>query len=403
MREKAMRVLGIAVVLLAVPATFAQEEHAAKAPPKKKFGSSMPFERLGDDGRLHIAYVEQTESATTIRYRQMFGGAPVESVISAPGDKPSHWVESPPIIEVMHDGTIHVLYTVRVPAAPGADYPIELRLATSSDSGRTWAPHRVVGDPEVRVYRACAAMREDAQGRLVLSWLEGHPGQNAIGVKTAIMRDGNIEYAFVDEMTCECCATELVRTADGAMWLAYRDKDEMNVRDMFLMRMAAGEDRFGPPTRISRDKWVVNGCPETGPRFALTGEDAVWVAWFSGNPRGIYASRATLAAPQFEPREIVQGTDDHVSNVMHPAIATPPDGRLLVIYQCRRDGIDRIEGRVREASGWGEPIELGPKCEYPRIAANGRKAYLVYTAVTDTDKLISVRDLTELEIGRAHV
>jgi hypothetical protein len=252
-----------------------------------------------------------------------------------------------------------------------------------------------MGDESVSVYRGCAAMREDAQGDLVLSWLEGRPGQAAVGVKAALMRDGKFEHTFAVEKACECCGTELIFASDGTMWLAYRGVDSVNVRDMFLTRMTPGAARFGPPARISRDRWFIPGCPDTGPRFTLSGEDTVWVAWYSGNPRGVYASRAATAKPQFAARELVQGTDDHVSSMAHPAIVTLPDGRVLVAYECKRDSVDRMEGRAREGTGWGEPIALGGKGEYPRIAANGQKAYLVYTAVGDGQKSIVVRDLAD--------
>jgi hypothetical protein len=380
-----------------IATSYAQENVPATPAPKPKPGPSMPFVRLTDNGELHMAYVDEKDGVKTVRYRRTFGDAPLESAVSAPGDKFSHFAESPPVVEVMRDGTVHVLYTVRVKAEPGGDaYPIELRLATSADGGRTWKPYQVMGDVAVRVYRACASMREDAQGNLVLSWLEGHPGLAAIGVKSAVIHEGKIDAAWVNEKVCECCGTELSLANDGTMWLAYRGVDSMNVRDMFLARMTPGALRFGPSTQISSDRWVVAGCPEMGPRIAWSGKETAWVAWFVGEPRGIYAARTTGAAPHFEPRELVQGVDDRAPKMAQPAIGTLPDGRVLVAYRCNRDGALSFEGRLREAAGWGEPIALGGPGEYLRIASNGKKAYLVYTAIGDTSKSIVVRDLAEL-------
>ena len=242
-------------------------------------------------------------------------------------------------------------------------------------------------------------MREDANGALVLSWLEAVPASGTVGVRTATRKGDSFDFVMYDDKACECCATELLRARDGTMWLGYRDVDTSNVRDMYLARMTPEADRFGPAARISRDRWVVPGCPDTGPRFALAPEDAVWAAWYSGNPRGIYAARANVTAPQFAARELVQGADDHVSSLAHPAIGTLPDGRPVVAYECKRDEVDRLEGRVRGGSGWGETIQLGDKGEYPRIATNGKETYLVYTAITDGGKSIAVRDLAEIIPG----
>lgn len=389
-------------VLLSASVCVAQDhDHHAHAAPKAVPGESMPFARLTDDGRLHLVFVADDGNAKRVVYRQMFGDAPVESAISAPEEKLSHWPESPPKVEVTRDGVIHVLYTVRASAQVGEGAPVELRYSFSTDGGNTWAAPAIVGDPQAALYRSCASMREDTHGALVLSWLEAVPERGTVGVRTAIRRGDSFDYTMYDDKACECCATELLRAQDGTMWLGYRDVDESNVRDMFLARMTPEADRFGPAARISRDRWVVPGCPDTGPRFTLTGSDAVWAAWYSGSPAGIYAARADTSTPKFAERELVQGVEDGVRGVAHPGIGTLPDGRVLVAYECTRDGEERIEGRVRGADGWGEPIRIGDAGEYPRICSGGEHVYLVYTAVEDGQKSIRVCDLAELAATKA--
>ncbi len=381
------------LVCLGAPTARAQDHEHAQGPPKNVPGSSMPFVKLDDAGRLHMVFVEDTGENKLVRYRRMFGVEHIESVISSPGDRLSHFPDSPPVVEVTSDGAVHALYTVRVPGPPNV-WPVELRYVTSRDEGRTWSPYKALGDPGAAVFRGCAAMLEDARGRLVMSWLEGHPGQGEIGVNTAVVKNDTFTYAFIDDMACECCATELLRASDGAIWLAYRNKDAFNVRDMYAARMARGDDRFGPPNRISRDGWVVNGCPENGPRLARGGAHTVWAAWFTGGePRGIYAGRASSATPLFETRELVQGRDEHVSAIGHVAISALPDGRVLIAYNCQRDGQGRIEGRFRQENGWGDPIQLGGNGIFPRIATNGHAAYLVYTAIDGEQKSIVVEKL----------
>lgn len=388
------------LVLLCTVAAVAQAQddldHHAHAMPKAVPGDSMPFARLTDDGRLHLVYVNDEGGVKQVQYRQMFGDAPIESAISAPEEALAHWPESPPKVEVTRDGAIHVLYTVRVGAQDGEGTPVELRYTFSTDGGKTWSPRAVIGDPKAAVYRSCAAMKENAAGELVFSWLEGHSDSPAVGVRTAVRRGDAFEYATYDEKACECCATELLRGTDGTMWLGYRDVDEMNVRDMYVARMTADTAKFGPPTRISRDRWAVNGCPDTGPRFTLAPQDEVWAAWFSGNPRGVYAARAPMMSPKFTERELVQGMDANMTGIAHPTVGTLPDGRVLVAYQCTRDGDQHIEGRVRTGDSWSQAIRLGESGEYPRIAANGKQAYLVYTALSPEAKTIAVRDLSEL-------
>ncbi len=391
-----MRGAMLCVLLVAGVCAAQEHEHSAHAMPKAVPGESMPFARLTEDGTLHLVFVADDGHAKRVHYRQMFGDAPVESVISAPDDALSHWPESPPKVEVTQDGVVHVLYTVRASVQEGEGAPVELRYVSSSDGGKTWSPPALLGEPGVAVYRSCAAMKENAAGELVLSWLEGHSDSSAVGVRTAVRRDGAFTSTVFDEKACECCATELLRMPDGSMWLGYRDVDEMNVRDMYLTRMTADTAKFGPPSRISRDRWVVTGCPDTGPRFALAPKDEVWAAWYSGNPRGVYAARASMGTPKFSERELVQGMDEQMTGIAHPAVGTLPDGRVLVAYQCTRGGDQHIEGRVRTAEAWGDPTRLGDSGEYPRIVANSKQAYLVYTSLSPEAKTIVARDLSEL-------
>jgi len=384
-------------VLLPMAVCTAQDhDHQARPAPKAKPGESMPFARVTEDGRLHLVFVGDTDGVKRVRYRQVFGDAPIESAISAPDDELSHWPESPPKVEVTRDGTIHVLYTVRAGAQSGEGAPVELRYSFSADGGKTWATPAIVGDEKAALYRSCASMREDANGALMVSWLEAVPARGTVGVCTAMRRGNTFDYAMYDDKACECCATELLRAQDGSMWLGYRDVDEMNVRDMYLSRMTADADRFGPAARISRDRWALPGCPDTGPRFTLAGPDAVWAAWYSGNPAGVYAARTTAVEARFSERELVQGMDAGMTGIAHPAIGALPDGRVLVAYQCTRDGDQHIEGRVREADGWGEPVRLGDSGEYPRIVTNGKQAYLMYTALSPESKKLAIRDLDEL-------
>lgn len=369
--------------------------HHGEMPADPDAGESMPFVRLTDDGLLHMVYVSDLDGKKTIRYRQMFGATPVQSEVSPSGINYSHWPESPPLIEVTGDRTLRVLYTVRISGSDADGWsPCELRYTTSTDTGRTWSAYRVVGDTAVQVYRSCASMREDASGRLVLSWLEAMPGKHITGVKTAILDHDTFEYSFADERTCECCGTELIRASDGAMWLAYRNVDERNVRDMYLARMLPDETRFGPSRVISRDNWAHLGCPDTGPRFTLGAPDHVWVAWYTGKqPYGVYAAHALNSKPTFSNREVVQGDEKGVERVAHPAIGTLPDGRVFAAYECKRDGVERIEGRARLRDAWSAPIALGGAGEYPRIVANSTRAVLVYTAIKDGVKSISVEEL----------
>lgn len=146
-------VCSVLVSVLLPMALCAAQEHDHHAMPNANPGESMPFARLTDDGRLHVVFVADDGHTKRVLYRQMFGDVPVESVISGPEEKLSHWPESPPKVEVTRDGLIHVLYTVRASAQAGEGSPVDLRYAFSGDRGKTWSAPERVGDTGTPVYR----------------------------------------------------------------------------------------------------------------------------------------------------------------------------------------------------------------------------------------------------------
>ena len=156
-----MNALFIRIGLAAVIAVFGTasvrgDEHEHHAPPKSVPGQSMPFAQLDAAGVLHVVYVDSAAGVKTVRYKKMFAGEQIESTISSPQEILSHWPESPPKVAVTTDGTIHVLYTVRL-AREGA---VDLNYTASRDGGKTWSAAESVGEKGLEVYRSCAAISE---------------------------------------------------------------------------------------------------------------------------------------------------------------------------------------------------------------------------------------------------
>lgn len=61
---------------------------------------------------------------------------------------------------------------------------------------------------------------------------------------------------------CECCASRAAYSNNGSLLIDYREKAS-NIRDMFLLARAPGENGFRRE-KISGTPWEVTGCPMTG-------------------------------------------------------------------------------------------------------------------------------------------
>jgi hypothetical protein len=126
-------------------------------------------------------------------------------------------------------------------------------------------------------------------------------------VRVARSTDGGRTFGpsmVVDGNVCPCCRTSLAAGPDGSIYVAWRKVYAGDVRDVVVSRLAPGAAAFGMPVRVHEDGWVFPGCPHAGPSLAVDARGTVHVAWYTGKDGGQglwYASSAdqgrTFTAP----------------------------------------------------------------------------------------------------------
>lgn len=308
-------------------------------------GASNPTVARGPSGETYIAWVGAGPGGQDVYLARR---APGERAWSAPvrvndvdGDAAPH-EQAPAQVAVGPDGTVYVVWQNNR-TVPGRRFPAsDLRLARSTDGGRTFAPAITVNDdaggpPSSHTFHNIVVA---ADGSVYVAWLDsrvrdaaeresggaadrakpaGAPTSTATApsgavphsasamrhhgattltdpgseVRFAISTDGGRSFSasrVIDANACPCCRTALATAADGSVYVAWRKVYPGNVRDVVVARKAPGAADFGAPVRVGADGWVYPGCPHAGPALAVDARGRVHVGWYTGatNRQGLW-------------------------------------------------------------------------------------------------------------------
>lgn len=304
-----------------------------------QFAGRDPSIAFDDRGALHVAYADEQS-----RLVHRVGTTAV--VVSA--DKVETRGESSPVVVLPRAGEIVIVY----PAAK------DMRAQRSIDGGKSWSVVERVNDDLPGRGSHAFADAAAAAGKVVVSWLDSRSG--AQGVIAGVVGSPNVT---VDAKTCQCCRTALLAHSSGAVWLAYRDLGERDVRNMAYAVSSDGGRTFAQRGAIADDQWAVDGCPESGPRLAEGRDGRVWAAWTNGKGPQIEVAAAATGGWFGAPAVIARGT------VNHPEIATLPDGRIAVFYEAMNDVVARFADP--RGARWSEPRVVIAGGRLPRYARRG--------------------------------
>ena len=294
-----------------------------------------------------------------------------------------------------------------------------LLWSRSDDGGRSFGAATVVPGSDAPGNRGWHSIATGRDGRVVTVWLDhrevaprggaspaGHQ-HAAHGAAGGSAEDGvaraqlsKLFFARLDTGSsaraltggvCYCCKTSLVAGADGAVAAAWRHVYPGQLRDIAVSLSRDGGRSFTPPTRVSEDRWRIEGCPENGPAVALDTAGVVHVVWPTlipaarpggeGTPALFYATSRDGRA--FTPRRRVptEGTP------RHPQIAVGPDGGLVATWDEGDAGRRRVV-LARATTDGGVPslsrqvVSGAELATYPAIARAERGVLLAWTSGT---------------------
>ena len=110
-----------------------------------------------------------------------------------------------------------------------------------------------------------------------------HAGEMSLRYRTTTSL-GQLEAAQeIDARTCDCCNTALASLPNQKLLVAYRNRSEEEIRDIYYSIFDKGN--WSEPQPIANDNWQIYGCPVNGPAVTAS-ESMLAVAWYTGADGG---------------------------------------------------------------------------------------------------------------------
>ena len=161
-----------------------------------------------------------------------------------------------PSVRALSDGTLAAHWMQANGPDPEA---YNLRLAWSKDSGATWSRPTTPHHDGTKTQHGFASLFQVPGGGLGLVWLDGratnpesaHATDN-MSLRAAVYSKNGTELSekAIDTRVCDCCPTSVATTSDGPV-VAFRNRSDKEVRDIFVTRLVAGH--WSTPAAVIQD------------------------------------------------------------------------------------------------------------------------------------------------------
>lgn len=245
---------------------------------------------ISNDGTPFLSWVEYLDDTTDALYFSRLEdghwGAPSE--IARGSNWFVNWADFPSL-SGFNGGTEKLAAHWLAMAGEGT-YDYDVQIATSPDGGKTWQDPFIPHQDGIQAEHGFVTLLPAGNNRMFAVWLDGRNtkasesaghghGHGAMSLRAGFFSDKGemLDEQEVDGRVCDCCQTDAVLIPDGLI-VAYRDRSEEEIRDIFVARWVNGQ--WQAPMKVQEDNWKISGCPVNGPALASR-EDQVALAWYT--------------------------------------------------------------------------------------------------------------------------
>jgi hypothetical protein len=301
------------------------------------------------------------------------------------------WRGDQPSVAVGKNGNVYVVWTTRVESS--AKKGTDLYLSVSSDMGATFGTPVKVNDDKVPAAHGMHSLGVADDGRIYVSWLDersvaapkpstkadGHHMESNRELFIADSTDGGRTFSRNRKIAtdaCPCCKTALAVAPDGTIYIGWRHVLPGDYRHIAITTSTDAGATFSKPVIVSDDKWVLHGCPVSGPSLAVADNGTLKVLWYAAgeaNTPGLYVAESNDKAKSFSGRQLlaqggVRGT---------PVLAAGANSDVAVWEMTGEGG---AEGKFRVVGQNSAPASIGSNVELPAAAFSKDGLFVAYVS-----------------------
>ena len=353
--------------------------------------AAEPATASATDGTFYVAWVNHDAKQADVMLARFSSDGEMQNppvrVNREPGIATA-WRGDQPSVAVAADGSVYVVWTARVDS--GSKHGTDLYLSVSNDRGQTFANEVKINDDKVSGAHGMHSLAVANDGRIYVGWLdernvhtpqpstkgEGHHMESNRELFLAYSTDGGRTFSpnrKVAADACPCCKTALAVSPDGTLYAGWRQVLPGTYRHIAVATSTDGGTSFSSPKIVSDDRWVLQGCPVSGPSLAVDAGGKLKVLWFAageGNAPGLYFAESSDKGHSFSPRQLlsqeaVRGT---------PALSSARDGAIAV-WQTMG-----TETKISDLGKAGSTLSVAANAELPAGAVSNDKVFVAYIA-----------------------
>lgn len=339
---------------------------------------------------LVLSWIERDGQKATLRFAERDAGAwSAPRDVAAGTDWFVNWADVPSVVRLANGELVAHWLQKSGPST----YAYDVRLSYSKDEGKTWSPSFTPHSDGTRTEHGFASLFQMPGAGLGLAWLDGRAmktdgSHDAHGADAGAM---SVRFATfgrdwrqtselpVDLRVCECCPTSAAVTSEGPI-VAYRNRSEDEVRDIFISRLDHG--KWTEPRAIHTDAWKIAACPVNGPMLSARGRD-VAIAWFTAQgdqPRALVAFSRDAGRTFGSPIRL-----DDAGSLGRVDVEFMADGSVAASWiefaeERAQFRVRRVEPSGRKSSAIVVSDLAGGRASgYPRIASSGNEIVFAWT------------------------